>query len=206
MTQTVAWSPGFVVRLCACQVESRVYLLITRKQTWTSPSSTWPRARCLTGVRLSLGLWRHTPAMAPTTWWPATVEGPWCWCKTSANSSSCVWCKSRCYACCRSPSCSVYFSSGATWWSNRRAWLTFWWRTGDPPKTWRQSWSGSARAWRAGTVENWSGDPVWGSGARFLPQVKIWICMYFSKTLSLCPSEERYAKLHISFRKTTTGK
>lgn len=189
MTQSFAWSPGFVVTLFVYRVS---FCKLSARQTWTSPFSTWPRTCCLTGVRPSPGLWRHTPAMAPTTWWLATAAAPWCCCKTSVNSSLCVWCKSRCYACCHSPSCSVYFFSGATWWSNRRAWLTSWWRIGDPPKTWRRSWSGSAEHGVQGTVENWKGDPTWLSVVHL--QVKICICMYLLKTLSLCPSEERYAR------------
>lgn len=156
MTQSFAWSPGFVVRLCACQQEPRVVLPITRKESWMFLSSTWPRVRCSTGVRLSLELWLHTPATAPTTWWPATAEGPWS-CKTSVNSSLCVWCKSPCSACCRLLSCSGYFFSDATWWSNRKAWLTFWWRTGDPLKTWKLSWSVSASVPGSSTVENYDG-------------------------------------------------
>lgn len=157
---------------------------LTLKETWTSPSSTWHRACCSTAVRLWPGLWRRTPATAPTSRWPATVEGLWCWCRTSANSSSCVWFKSRCCACCHSPSCSVFFSWGATWWSNRRAWLTSWWRTGDPPKTWRRWWSDSARARRVGTAE----DLERSFGARSASA-----CIS-PRRPPCCPSEGIYAK------------
>lgn len=87
---------------------------VSCKETWTSPSLTWHRALWSTGVGPSPALLQHTPATAPTTWWPGTAAGPWCWCRTSANSWSCVWCKSPCCACCHLLWCSVYFFLGAT--------------------------------------------------------------------------------------------
>lgn len=160
MTQSFARTPAFAVRVCACPVELRVFSPTThRTETWTSPSSKRPRVRCSTGVRPSPAPWRRTLATAPTTWWPATAEARWC-CRRSANSSSCVWCRSPCCACCLSPWCSAYSSSGATWWSSPRAWLTSWWRNGDLPKTWSPSWWDSAR----------TGDPARGSGARTFTQ------------------------------------
>lgn len=156
MKQLFARTPGFVVRLCPCQPE---LLLKTCAETWMCLSLTWLRTRSLTAVRPSPTLWPHTRATARTTWWPETAEARWCSCRRSANSSSCAWCRSRFCASCRSPSCSAFSSSVATWWSNQRAWLTSWWKTGDRPKTWRPSWWGSARAMAPDAVERLRGDP-----------------------------------------------
>lgn len=169
---TQSFFPGLQVFVLPARVEwSRVFNSVINWKQWTSPSSTWPcRARCSTGARRSPELWPRSPATAPAAWWPATAGAPM-WRRRSASFSWCAWCRSRCCACCRSPSCSASSSSGATWWSSRRAWSTSWWRSADPPKTWIRSWSGSARTGRAGIQRGW--DPgIWGAGAHFQPQVQ----------------------------------
>ena len=113
------------------------------EQPWTALSSSLPKVRCSTAAKILPVPWRA--AVTPPMWRPATA-GLRCCSRTRGNCLSCAWFRSPCSACCRSRWCLGSFSWDATWWSSRRVWSTFWWKTGDLPKTWKRWWSDWARA------------------------------------------------------------